>query len=90
MINEKCQNLEDKELVALSIKDSQYFYCLMIRYEKKLSSYVHRFTFLTDADIADVVQESFINAYTHLNDCDCNLKFSTLEIKTDFFKCCWN
>ena len=77
MINEKCQNLEDKELVALSIKDSQYFYCLMIRYEKKLSSYVHRFTFLTDADIADVVQESFINAYTHLNDCDCNLKFSS-------------
>lgn len=77
MINEKCQNLEDKELVALSTSDSQYFYCLMVRYEGKLSAYVRRFTYLSDADIADVVQESFINAYTHLNDCDCNLKFSS-------------
>lgn len=77
MINEKCQNLEDRELVALSITDSQYFYCLMVRYEDKLSAYVRRFTYLSDADIADIVQESFINAYTHLNDCDCNLKFSS-------------
>lgn len=77
MISQNCQNLEDGELVALSISDSQYFYCLMVRYEDKLSAYVRRFTYLSDADIADVVQESFINAYTHLNDCDCNLKFSS-------------
>ncbi|MFA7301678.1 MAG: sigma-70 family RNA polymerase sigma factor [Candidatus Shapirobacteria bacterium] len=77
MIREECQNLEDMELVALSITDSQYFYCLMIRYEDKLSAYVRRFTYLSDADIADVVEDSFINAYTHLNDCDCNLKFSS-------------
>jgi len=77
MIDKKCQNLEDKELVALSIDDSQYFYCLMKRYEDKLSRYVGRFTYMSDDDIADVVQESFINAYQHLNDCDCNLKFSS-------------
>lgn len=77
MISQNCQNYEDGELVALSITDSQYFYCLMVRYEDKLSAYVRRFTYLSDADIADVVQESFINAYTHLNDCDCNLKFSS-------------
>jgi len=77
MIDEKCQNLKDKELVALSINDSQYFYCLMRRYEEKLTNYVRRFTYLTDDDIADIVQESFINAYQHLNDCDCNLKFSS-------------
>jgi len=78
MIDPKsCQNLEDKELVALSLTDSQYFYCLMIRYEAKLSAYVRRFTYLSDADIADVVQESFISAYQHLNDCDCDLKFSS-------------
>ena len=28
-------------------------------------------------DIADIVQDSFINAYQHLNDCDCDLKFSS-------------
>lgn len=77
MINEKCQNLEDNELVALSIKDSQYFYCLMKRYEDKLARYVGRFTYLSSDDIADIVQDSFINAYQHLNDCDCDLKFSS-------------
>ena len=77
MIDQNCQNLEDKELVALSINDSQYFYCLMKRYEEKLANYVHRFTYLADEDIADIVQDSFINAYQHLNDCDGNLKFSS-------------
>ena len=77
MIDQNCQNLDDNQLVALSINDSQYFYCLMRRYEEKLSNYVRRFTYLTDDDIADIVQESFINAYQHLNDCDCNLKFSS-------------
>lgn len=77
MIDEKCQNLEDKELVALSLNDSQYFYCLMKRYEEKLTNYVRRFTYLSGDDIADVVQESFISAYQHLNDCDCDLKFSS-------------
>ena len=77
MIDRNCQNLEDKELVALSLQDSQYFYCLMKRYEDKLTNYVRRFTYLSDDDIADVVQESFINTYQHLNDCDCNLKFSS-------------
>lgn len=78
MIDPKsCQKLEDKELVVLSLSDSQYFYYLMTRYESKLAAYVRRFTYLSDADIADIVQESFINAYTHLNDCDCNLKFSS-------------
>ena len=77
MIDEKCQNLDDKELVALSINDSRYFYCLMKRYEEKLTSYVRRFTYLSSDDIADIVEDSFINAYQHLNDCDCDLKFSS-------------
>lgn len=77
MIDQKCQNYDDNELVALSIKNSQYFYCLMKRYEDKLTSYVHRFTYLSDDDIADIVEDSFVSAYLHLNDCDCDLKFSS-------------
>jgi RNA polymerase sigma-70 factor (ECF subfamily) len=73
----RCLEYDDGELVALSIKDSQYFYCLMKRYEDKLSRYVGRMTYLADEDIADVIQESFIRAYTHLNECDCDLKFSS-------------
>ncbi|MFA6007528.1 MAG: RNA polymerase sigma factor [Candidatus Shapirobacteria bacterium] len=49
----------------------------MKRYEEKLANYVRRFTYLSDDDIADIIQESFINTYQHLNDCDCNLKFSS-------------
>ncbi len=77
MIEEKCQKFDDNQLVALSKSDSQYFYCLMKRYEEKLVNYVKRFTYLPDEDIADIVQESFIRAYQHLNDCDCKLKFSS-------------
>ena len=49
---DRCAKYEDKELVALSIEDSQYFYCLMKRYEDKLSRYVGRMTYLQDEDIA--------------------------------------
>jgi len=49
----------------------------MKRYEDKLGRYVSRFTYLDNDDIADIVQDSFINAYQHLNDCDCDLKFSS-------------
>jgi len=77
MIEEKCQDYDDNNLVTLSINDSQYFYCLMKRYEEKLSNYIKRFTYLADEDIADIVQESFISVYQHLNDCDCKLKFSS-------------
>ena len=77
MISEKCKDIEDNELVALSINDSQYFYCLMKRYEDKLTRYVARLSYMSLDDVADVVQESFINAYQHLNDCDCELKFSS-------------
>lgn len=77
MIDKKCLDLDDNQLVGLSLEDSQYFYCLMRRYEEKLANYVKRFTYLVDEDIADIVQESFINAYQHLNDCDCKLKFSS-------------
>jgi len=72
-----CGKKQDGELVALSINDSQYFYCLMKRYEDKLTNYVRRISYLADDDIADIVQESFIKAYEHLNDCDCDLKFSS-------------
>lgn len=74
---QNCHDLSDNQLVALSIKDSQYFYCLMKRYEDKLGRYISRFTYLGNDDIADIIQDSFINAYQHLNDCDCDLKFSS-------------
>lgn len=77
MIDKKCLDLSDNQLVKLSLEDSQFFYCLMRRYEEKLANYVKRFTYLVDEDIADIVQDSFIRVYQHLNDCDYKLKFSS-------------
>ena len=77
MIDRNCQNLDDEELVTLSLKESEYFYCLMRRYEEKLGRYLRRFTYLGDDDIADIVQESFISVYQHLNNFDSSLKFSS-------------
>lgn len=72
-----CQSYEDRQLVTLSLSDGQYFYCLMTRYEAKLTRYLHHLTYLPDEDIADIIEESFISAYLHLNDCDCRLRFSS-------------
>lgn len=77
MNDEKCQNLDDKQLVKMSLNNSQYFYCLMKRYEGKLTDYVRRFTYLDNDDIDDIVQESFIKTYQNLNNYDSNLKFSS-------------
>lgn len=78
MIDPKdCYHQTDSELVALSLRDSRYFYCLMKRYEEKLLSYVHRFSGLPEEDAKDIIQESFINIYQHLNDYDSKLKFSS-------------
>lgn len=72
-----CTDKTDNELVLLSLKDSQYFYCLMKRYEEKLSSYVYHLTFLPEEDMADIIQNSFIKIYQHLNNYDNSLKFSS-------------
>ncbi|MBU1118077.1 sigma-70 family RNA polymerase sigma factor [Patescibacteria group bacterium] len=78
MINPRdCQKFDDNQLVSLSLTDNQYFYCLMKRYEDKLATYTHRLLFLSPDDVSDIVQNSFIKAYQHLNDYDPGLKFSS-------------
>lgn len=77
MLSSECESRDDRELIALSLTDSQYFYCLMRRYEDRLSAYVHRLTYLSDDDIVDIIQNSFIKIYQHLNNFDPKLKFSS-------------
>jgi len=49
----------------------------MQRYETKLTAYLNRFVYLPSEDIADIIQESFINTYRHLGDYNPKLKFSS-------------
>jgi len=72
-----CQNKTDNELVKLSLKDPEWYGCLMQRYESKLSRYIYRISGLNTEDAEDLLQEIFLTVYRNLNDFDQDLKFSS-------------
>lgn len=72
-----CAEKTDEELVALTLKDREMYACLIRRYEAPLMRYVRRISSYSDDDIADILQNAFINAYRNLNDFDPTLKFSS-------------
>jgi len=74
---EQCHNKSDAELVELSLQQSDYFACLVGRYEAKLTNYIRKITNLDAEDIADVLQDVFIKVYKNLNSFDAELKFSS-------------
>ncbi len=67
----------DEDLVALSLKERDFFGCIVDRYEEKLFRYIRRITNVPVEDVEDLLQESFIKAYIHLNSFDPSLKFSS-------------
>lgn len=69
--------LTDEELVALTLKNQQYYAILVQRYEEKLLRYVLRISSSTKEDAEDILQDVFISAYKNLNDFDVDLKFSS-------------
>lgn len=77
MIEQICFEKTDEELVILTLKNQDYYACLIKRYEKKLTQYVKRITDLSPEDIQDIIQEVFIKTYQNLNDFDQELKFSS-------------
>ena len=74
---ENCKKNEDNELVELSLKNQDYFYCLILRYEDKLLRYIRRISSASKEDAEDILQEVFISVYKNLNDFDNALKFSS-------------
>jgi len=74
---EKCGEKTDEELVALTIKNQDFFSCLVDRYTEKLTRYIMRISASTREDAEDLLQEIFVKAYRYLNDFDQSLKFSS-------------
>ncbi len=72
-----CYDKSDSELVVLSLKDAEWYGCLMQRYEKKLGRYIRRISGATAEDVEDLLQEIFLAVYRNLNDFDTSLKFSS-------------
>lgn len=78
MINyEDCINKTDNELVRLSLDNSDWFFCLAKRYEKKLLQYIMRISKFRREEAEDVLQEVFVKTYYNLNEFNDELKFSS-------------
>lgn len=73
----KCDKQSDKQLVRLTLKNADYFECLMERYEKKLFRYIRRITNLDKESIEDLLQEVFLKVYKNLNDYDPGFTFNS-------------
>ncbi len=73
----KCENKKDSELVELSLKNQNYFLCIVKKYETPLLRYIKRITSISPEDAEDLLQEVFIKVYINLNEFDTSLKFSS-------------
>ena len=72
----ECVNKTDEQIVVLTLKNQDYYLCLMKRYEAKLLNYILKISNINKEDAEDILQEVFIKAYQNLNDFDLNFKFS--------------
>jgi RNA polymerase sigma-70 factor (ECF subfamily) len=72
----ECINKTDEQIVVLTLKNQDYYLCLMKRYETKLLNYILKISNISREDGEDILQEIFIKAYQNLNDFDLNYKFS--------------
>lgn len=73
----RCRKKTDEELVKLTLKDEEFYLCIVRRYEDKLARYIRRITNINNEETEDILQEIFIKVYRNLNDFDQNLKFSS-------------
>lgn len=67
----------DEELVHASLSDKEQFGLLAERYAEKLRSYMRRLGVQGPEDREDIVQETFMKVYEHLNGFDTDLSFSS-------------
>lgn len=70
-----CHDKTDEELVALVLRDKEYYMCLMARYEEKLLRYLRSIGRLVSEDYEDILQNAFLKAYINLNDFDHSFPF---------------
>lgn len=69
--------LEDAELVRLSLADPDKFSFIISRYQDKLSRYIRRLGTTSAEDAEDILQDIFLKVYLNLNDFKADLKFSS-------------
>ncbi|HVB19909.1 MAG TPA: RNA polymerase sigma factor [Candidatus Paceibacterota bacterium] len=70
-------DLTDEEIVRQTLSDTEAFALLIERYEAKLMRYLERLGVGVFEDREDILQNTFIKAYTNLNSFDLSLTFSS-------------
>lgn len=76
-MHENPSPMTDEEAVAMALRDKAFFGHIVLRYQDKLSSYVHRLGVRNQEDREDVLQNIFIKVYKNLNGFDSSLSFSS-------------
>ena len=74
---EKCKKLTDRDIVKKALGEIDYFACLYQRYEPALLRYVRQLSMVNEDEARDILQESFIKIWRHLNEFDESLKLSS-------------
>ena len=70
-----CRGLSDKEVVARSMTDVEYFACLVLKYEQRLLSYIQKIILCDVNEAEDILQDGFIKIWTHIKAYDNTLTF---------------
>jgi len=71
------RQLNDSELVRLTLLDRDNFLYIVERYRNQLLRYIKRITNVRPEEAEDLLQDIFIKIYLNLNDFDGDLKFSS-------------
>ena len=73
-----CNKNTDKDIIALvSSWETDAFYCLVEKYEKKLLNYILRITNVSYEDAENLLQDIFLKVYTNINSYNSNYSFSS-------------
>ena len=67
----------DAEIVQATLQNPDMFGVLIARYSDKLLRFIRRITAVNTHEAEDILQETFIKAYTNLRDFDQSLSFSS-------------
>lgn len=71
------EEIDDAELVRLSLLDPANFVHIINRYQTKMLQYVRRLGARRLEDAEDIVQDIFLKVYLNLNDFNLDLQFSS-------------
>lgn len=69
--------LNDQELVLLTLENQSYFSYLIDRYKVKLFNYIRRISNVSNEEAEDILQDIFLKTYLNLNSFTTSLKFSS-------------